>query len=1378
MKAARPTRRLGRLYPSQARMQPESTHALQVYIPAKICYKMTLERSRQVSLLGEGCTMKAPKFRHSRGTAPRQGLALCLLLALLLGPGFALAQQIPSDIDFVCPCTIEYHGPSTVKVKAGIKNYSDTASERFKLNINAYRSDDGGYLGFAYHVFDPLAAGATIDRNTPIVVPIDMVGLGGGVDPGNSSIRFRARLQKLEQGWIDQLSGWLPFMPTTLPFAAVDAGSQHIYIEGAPQLQVNGNRATVTIPKLFNTHPDAVTLGAYALHATHAPYRDGRDAQGYLATTALSGAAPSLTVQGRGSASNVSFSFRGNWMPPTASYPYTYLVISGSASNGEWAQHRQTIVARGGRTIPVTSDFGTATSIDYHADADADGISDYSEGLLNTDPNDANSKPEATVLYVMARYTAAWAELNSEPLATITHHLEWANMALRNSRVDAQFKLSKAREGVVGKGNATLSAERRAAGADLMALFATTDEVTISGCGGATLGFSHPLGRVGEGDQLSAVTVAGCRTSTFAHELGHNLGLGHSAQQANNSGIGTFRWSRGHGVLDEFHTIMAYSSAYSEWLNPEEMQVFSNPDIRCKGYEDYLDEHPCGAAKDQPLAADAASTLRNFMPLAARWAPDPPDDDNDGIINFLDAFPNDPARTTDTDGDGTDDKADQDDDNDGLADVEEAELGTNPRRADTDEDGVNDKVDAFPNDSAESMDADGDGVGANTDANDNDASVKWTRKNVTLTADATLAANLIATFDDTTEGPAEIRGDTAKYEVTGVFADASVSNWNLFESDNVPRHWRGFSRKVGRVGPASVNTQAIAGTTGGEATGTIKIKGVVLAGDYINFLGSGGGKGRDIGVKVFAAGTSTLLVDWERSHLNCEGSIYPVNDEDWKHFDVSTLAGLSVDILIYDNESSDFCYSYLAFDHFYQSDSARGRLIGTAAAPPDTDGDGLSDAREAVLGTNPNKADSDEDGVNDGMDAFPLDAGETTDTDGDKIGNNADPDDDNDGLTDIEETALGTNSLLADTDGDNVGDNADAFPNDRTETADSDSDGVGDNADAFPNDASETADSDGDGTGDNADAFPNDASETADSDGDGVGDNADAFPNDASETADSDGDGVGDNADAFPNDRTETADSDGDGVGDNADAFPNDASETADSDGDGIGDNADAFPNDRTETADSDGDGVGDNADAFPNDASETADSDGDGVGDNADAFPDDPKETADSDGDGTGDNADAFPNDRTETADSDGDGVGDNADAFPDDASETADSDSDGVGDNADAFPNDRTETADSDGDGTGDNADAFPNDRSETADSDGDGVGDNADAFPDDPKETADSDGDGIGDNADAFPNDRTETADTTLTPSPTTRARPPTATVTALATTLTPSPTNRNC
>ena len=78
-----------------------------------------------------------------------------------------------------------------------------------------------------------------------------------------------------------------------------------------------------------------------------------------------------------------------------------------------------------------------------------------------------------------------------------------------------------------------------------------------------------------------------------------------------------------------------------------------------------------------------------------------------------------------------------------------------------------------------------------------------------------------------------------------------------------------------------------------------------------------------------------------------------------------------------------------------------------------------------------------------------------------------------------------------DTDGDLIGNNADT---------DDDGDGVDDASDAFPLDPSETLDSDGDEVGDNADAFPLDATETTDSDSDGVGDNSDAYPNNDSET--------------------------------------------------------------------------------------------------------------------------------------------------------------------------------------------------------------------------------------------------------------------------------------
>ena len=72
--------------------------------------------------------------------------------------------------------------------------------------------------------------------------------------------------------------------------------------------------------------------------------------------------------------------------------------------------------------------------------------------------------------------------------------------------------------------------------------------------------------------------------------------------------------------------------------------------------------------------------------------------------------------------------------------------------------------------------------------------------------------------------------------------------------------------------------------------------------------------------------------------------------------------------------------------------------------------------------TNPLKADTDGDGVTDSLDDFPLDASELADTDSDGIGDNADIDDDNDGLSDADEITTGTDPLKADTDGDGIND--------------------------------------------------------------------------------------------------------------------------------------------------------------------------------------------------------------------------------------------------------------------------------------------------------------------------------------------------------------------
>lgn len=94
----------------------------------------------------------------------------------------------------------------------------------------------------------------------------------------------------------------------------------------------------------------------------------------------------------------------------------------------------------------------------------------------------------------------------------------------------------------------------------------------------------------------------------------------------------------------------------------------------------------------------------------------------------------------------------------------------------------------------------------------------------------------------------------------------------------------------------------------------------------------------------------------------------------------------------------------------------------------DDDNDGLTDVEEQAKATDPLRADTDGDGVNDKADVFPLNAAEWQDTDADNIGDNADVDDDNDGWSDSQEQSRGTDPLRKDTDGDGVNDPQDYYP--------------------------------------------------------------------------------------------------------------------------------------------------------------------------------------------------------------------------------------------------------------------------------------------------------------------------------------------------------------
>ena len=135
------------------------------------------------------------------------------------------------------------------------------------------------------------------------------------------------------------------------------------------------------------------------------------------------------------------------------------------------------------------------------------------------------------------------------------------------------------------RSSSTITRLREDLGADFVSYIYNGDG--FSPCGVGTLGVTSRAG--------FNVVKRSCMSRSFAHELGHNMGLGHS--EAQDSRGARYSWARGYGVDGVFSTIMAYNSAYNV---RSRTYMFSNPDTTCSGL-------PCGEAG----VADAALALNN-----------------------------------------------------------------------------------------------------------------------------------------------------------------------------------------------------------------------------------------------------------------------------------------------------------------------------------------------------------------------------------------------------------------------------------------------------------------------------------------------------------------------------------------------------------------------------------------------------------------------------------------------------------------------------------------------------------------------------------------------------------------------------------------------
>lgn len=236
----------------------------------------------------------------------------------------------------------------------------------------------------------------------------------------------------------------------------------------------------------------------------------------------------------------------------------------------------------------------------------------------------ASSPDGSTTVDVLAIYSSGFRKAKgsaSAAVTTLTNRFDVANQVLRNSQVNASFRMVRAQEAQapddtdntqmlesIRAGTPWIQTMRDQSGADLVTFVREYDAANNS-CGVA---YIPPGDYAHDGDLMYSVVSDGslptgyyCEATTLAHELAHNLGAQHNHEQDATGGL--FPYSYGYRNFSaKFYDVMAYGPDANE-----RFWTYSNPSVTlCKGL-------PCGVTD----YADVARTLRYTMPIAAGFRP-------------------------------------------------------------------------------------------------------------------------------------------------------------------------------------------------------------------------------------------------------------------------------------------------------------------------------------------------------------------------------------------------------------------------------------------------------------------------------------------------------------------------------------------------------------------------------------------------------------------------------------------------------------------------------------------------------------------------------------------------------------------------------------